>query len=1514
MGTNVSTDNKNYVTQYAGAWTNKPNDPVYLKDKNYPGVAAHTNSSAQIANPAGTVYDHGTKVAHRYSALDVGRHAPAVSPSGGLITSIWNGVNIFITYQKNVYVESANVVMHLVKTGTAAVWALLPPAVKQAIDNAQKIMGGLTPADFGGAAKEEVEELMAYLKSTEALKDTAITIGMVAAQGIPVVGQLVGGAAAVQRVSGVIDAAKGAGDELKAMGERWSKPMSPEQIAEERKKLAKFLLNVGITALMAALGKIKGKLSKKSAGKENDTVPVEVGNAAGKGAPSQCPCATNKPVIIATGEKTLSHTDFTLGGPLSVAWQRRYRSADARTYGWFGQGWSHALATELWLQADGLSYIDVQGRAIALPRIEVGEAHFAAYEQLTLSRPRANAWVLEFTNGQRHHFERHASDHWRVNLSRIEDRNGNAVQIHYDAGDFTRDGFNPFGTPPRPRQISDSAGRRFDLAWTRQGQLESIALAGQVKPAPLARYSYATDSQDPTGQPNLATHANPANQSRSYAWANHMLIGYVLASGQRHRNDYDELTHAGRVQTSEALDDGLANHFRYRNNVTWITDALGRYSGYEFDARKDIVALQDAAGIVTRTPFDANGHPKGSVDPLGRTTSTVFDRRGNLTGVIDAAGHQTKIEYNALDLPVKLTDPMGGVWLRSYDARGNLIGSIDPLGQTTSYEVDARGNVIVITDALGKTKRLTWDRQTNLVSYTDCSGQTSTYDYDALGHLKSSTDALGQVTRYAFDLLGRLQEVQGPDGAVHRYEWDGEANLIRYTDPLGQTTHWTYNGQGDPLTRTDALGQAIAYHYDRAGRLTHLTNENGEHTTFGYDIVDRLTDEIGFDGRHQRYGYNLAGELTHLIEAGGSDLGPGKVTRFARDVLGRLIAKTHEGHDKSADAAYGYDPLGRLTQASNALSTVAFAYDPVGQLLKETQHLRLGGAATGKSPDTTEAKVYAFAHSYDPLGNRTQTVLPDGQKLNQLFYGSGHLHQINLDGKVISDFERDALHRETSRTQGQLQSEFAYDPASRLKAQRVTRQGSNPGTFTGVNMTAIASFGQAREVMTGLIERGYGYDAAGQLDRILDNQRGLNVYGYDPINRVTSAQIGIGQDWGAKTQRTDQMQMAANESFHWDAASNMLDESSAQAPSTTSDGGRSFQKVSAIRGNRLEVWQDERYSYDVHGNMVERIQGKRGSQGQTVTRLHWDAAHQLQRAEVTRGVDIEGSNGTIKAVTQSFSYGYDALGRRIHKTDAFGSTTFAWDGDRMALEERGQNRTSYLYKPDSFVPLAELHDGTLHHIHTDHLGTPLEATNDEGRITWKVTYKTWGNVITEEVTEIQQKLRFQGQYFDQETGLHYNRFRYYEPGAGRFVSQDLIGLRGGLNVFSYAPNSTGWVDPFGLAGATGSIAGPNIPGGSQSGLSTGEGGGGITNPAVKEAYEKVPPADRSLYHGNCAEADALSKAANNAGITTLENLKKMTKGAISKVWRNDKKMKPMSACPSCDHVQKQLGIKDDCGK
>jgi RHS repeat-associated protein len=459
-------------------------------------------------------------------------------------------------------------------------------------------------------------------------------------------------------------------------------------------------------------------------------------------------------------------------------------------------------------------------------------------------------------------------------------------------------------------------------------------------------------------------------------------------------------------------------------------------------------------------------------------------------------------------------------------------------------------------------------------------------------------------------------------------------------------------------------------------------------------------------------------------------------------------------------------------------------------LLAETQALR---GAVGD-------RKFEFKHQYDALGNRTQTVLPGGRELNHLFYGSGHLHQVNLDGQVVSNFERDALHREVRRSQGRLQSEFAYDPGGRLSAQRVMpapAPGAEAKPLPGLVSPTFPPSASARGLndvhdrLKGVIERHYKYDPSGQLVQWLDRHRGLTRYAYDSAGRITRSQIGLLKDWGAIGVRADAPgnttghPMAANEQFHWDAASNPLPSEAAVAAGDI------------VPGNRLLVWQDARYTYDEHGNLTERLQGKRGSAAQTRTLFTWDAAHQLSSAEVTRGPDLA-------ATTQTTTYAYDALGRRVAKSDAFGTTHFAWDGDCIALEQRGGIEIIYLYHWESFVPLAQVHDGVLHHLHTDHLGTPLEASNDAGEVTWRLTYRAWGSVVAEEVTCVQQRTRFQGQYFDAETGLHYNRFRYYDPSIGRFASQDIIGLVGGVNLFAYPSNPIGWIDPLGLAESGGS--------------------------------------------------------------------------------------------------------------
>ncbi|WP_038177709.1 RHS repeat domain-containing protein, partial [Vibrio rhizosphaerae] len=191
----------------------------------------------------------------------------------------------------------------------------------------------------------------------------------------------------------------------------------------------------------------------------------------------------------------------------------------------------------------------------------------------------------------------------------------------------------------------------------------------------------------------------------------------------------------------------------------------------------------------------------------------------------------------------------------------------------------------------------------------------------------------------------------------------------------------------------------------------------------------------------------------------------------------------------------------------------------------------------------------------------------------------------------------------------------------------------------------------------------------------------------------------------------------------------------------------------------------------------------------------YDCQHRLIKVEKPDGSSAE--------------YRYDAFGRRIHKavTDKTGQTRqteFLWQGDKLLAESGEHHYQTYLYEYGSFKPLALVtgegaDNATPYFYHLDQIGTPLEITDAEGRVTWSVDYHSYGNVAYQRKAEIVSPLRFQGQYYDAETGLHYNRHRYYSPGTGRFITPDPIGLAGGLNNYQYVKNPTGWVDPLGLS-------------------------------------------------------------------------------------------------------------------
>jgi len=278
---------------------------------------------------------------------------------------------------------------------------------------------------------------------------------------------------------------------------------------------------------------------------------------------------------------------------------------------------------------------------------------------------------------------------------------------------------------------------------------------------------------------------------------------------------------------------------------------------------------------------------------------------------------------------------------------------------------------------------------------------------------------------------------------------------------------------------------------------------------------------------------------------------------------------------------------------------------------------------------------------------------------------------------------------------------------------------------------------------------------------LLDTHKGDHHYHYDPLNRLTRANHSQGEQ----------------ERFGHDPAGNLL--------------MQNRPGPDIVAGNRLMIQGDHHYDYDAFGNLIRE---RRGKGHQLVTEYRYDCQHRL--------LGIKKPNG------QTASYRYDPFGRRISKTVDGITTEFFWQGDKLIAEHQTDRHRSYLYEPDSFRPLALLEgfgpkETKPYHYQLDHLGTPQELTAPDGEIVWSAHYRAYGEISRLDIGKVDNSLRFQGQYFDQESGLHYNRHRYYNPDVGRYLTPDPVKLAGGINAYQYAPNPTGWVDPLGLSSCPG---------------------------------------------------------------------------------------------------------------
>ncbi|HHU9586155.1 TPA: RHS repeat-associated core domain-containing protein, partial [Escherichia coli] len=383
------------------------------------------------------------------------------------------------------------------------------------------------------------------------------------------------------------------------------------------------------------------------------------------------------------------------------------------------------------------------------------------------------------------------------------------------------------------------------------------------------------------------------------------------------------------------------------------------------------------------------------------------------------------------------------------------------------------------------------------------------------------------------------------------------------------------------------------------------------------------------------------------------------------------------------------------------------------------------------------------------------------------YYGSGHLLQTALDGITVSEYERDSLHRQVMRTQGALATFSGYNADNRLSWQRSLPGGSQNPQQAG-NPPAQNDSVTARD---------YIWNADGEVGGINDKLRGCLVFSYDRSGWLTS--------------RTGQMY--DHDHYYYDKAGNLLTD----------------EHQSAVMDNRLPGYGRDRYRYNEWGELTER----RDQQ------LEWNAQGQLTR--------VISSNSETR-------YQYDALGRRISKATSNlhtdrgerSRTTFVWEGFRLLQETTWQGKRTYLYDAEQpYTPVAVVtgrgESQKIWYYHTDLTGTVQEVTAPDGTLVWAGYQAGFGENrgdISNSGAYFEQPLRLPGQYYDEETGLHYNLFRYYAPECGRFVSQDPIGLNGGLNLYAYAPNPLSWSDPLGLEKCLLSAADKKIMGDAPAGM------------------------------------------------------------------------------------------------
>ncbi len=942
----------------------------------------------------------------------------------------------------------------------------------------------------------------------------------------------------------------------------------------------------------------------------------------------------------------------------------------------------------------------------------------------------------------------------------------------------------------------------------------------------------------------------PLNQGEDYFDAKEKLHFFHDQEGYGYR-DKDQLIYRFS-KTGKGINEILP--------LTKIENKAGFAIQFEYNSYGYLSSITDSAGRVLKVHSGPNGrilaihapHPLDKNDsfPIIRYE---YDEKGDLVAAIDPLGHKGTFEYDH-HLLTKETNRNGLSFYFEYKKIGQHIRCTRTWGDGGIYnhklEYNLKGKYTIVTNSLGHFVAHFWNNEGVVHKEVDSENNVTLREFGSATELLSETDPLGRKTEFVYDDRQNIISVVEPHGAVTYYTYTEDDLLASITDPNGGEWSWVYDEHNRLLSRQNPAGLGASYAYNEVGLLEGIQLTGGGKITLEYDEDFNLIRMIGAKQEESIWKYDYLGRCTMAV-------GPNQNTQFREFDLNGQIRKIREPDGNNR--VLSYDPEGNVIHARDAHHNVQFEYAPMGRL---KSRIEAGGKIDFRYNTEQDLiglqneKQESYFFERDRSGQITKEVGFDGITRTYIRDAAGQVNKVVRPGSKISTYQYDRGGRivEVGHSNGTKEI-FHYDLSGNLieainddATVRFTRDAlgrvieewqnghrvqSTFGPFGRKHISSslgadikidwdkegLVESVQAREKEQNPWEIQFKRDAVGmEIERILPGNITAS-YQRDSLGRPISHTVfQSGKKVRAKryswdsndrlTQIIDDLSYGRIDFSH-DSVGNLV-------KATYSSGEEIFRMADEVgnlfkskdksdrtygKGSRLLSSREWNYRYDDEGNLVSKKHKRKGEEWH----YQWYANGMLA--------------SVIRPNRDEVSFKYDALGRRIEKTYAGRSTRWLWDGnvplhewqdsvDQPAffIDELGdliphqpEGVTTWVFEEDSYVPMAKLVLGKRYSIITDYLGTPVEMYDENGNQTWTCELDIYGKVRQGRGAQNACPFRYQGQYEDVETGLYYNRFRYYASEEGRYLSQDPIGLdSANVNLYSYVYDVNICLDFWGL--------------------------------------------------------------------------------------------------------------------